>query len=313
VPLLAPRARAATCDAPLTDALVGLATRAGIADAASWIEGKDSSALVRALCAPTAQTGGLCSVVKVSLLRDEDMLEDGTGGQLDPACAESPEQASVRTVWPTTRIVEARAGVVEEECLRLFGKVCEDVEATTPRVALGAPPVVDAQLGVQATGDTDAPGSGGTTWWLEFGRFAPHTSAGAVMTCWGDPRAEAIRTQTGGDCDDTTNDASRDLAEGPNDLVLAYNGLNGDCGRCVDGIDNNCDGQTDCADPTCSVCFVGQGQGCAGTRDACGDAAAGGGCTTGSDGRNLAVLGLLPILGLVARRRARRAPDAGGI
>ncbi len=312
IPLIAPRLRAAACDAPLTEALVGLAARAGIADPQDWLEGKESRALVRALCGPDAQTGGLCSTVKVSLLRDEDMLADGEGGSLEPACAEAPEQASVRTVWPSARIVEARQGVVEEECNRLFGKACSEVGVGTPRLARGAPPVVDAQLGVQVATDTDEAGATRSAWWLELGRFAPQTAAGAVMTCWGDPRIEAVRTQTGGDCDDSTADASRDLPEGPNDLVLAYNGLNGDCGRCVDGLDNNCDGLADCADPTCAVCFVGQGQGCAGGRDACGDVVAGGGCTTGTDSRNLAVLGLLPLLGLVARRRARRATVVAG-
>ena len=36
------------------------------------------------------------------------------------------------------------------------------------------------------------------------------------------------------------------------------------CETCLDGIDNNCDGTIDCADPACAQCFVGQGIGCGG-------------------------------------------------
>jgi hypothetical protein len=311
VPLISPRPGAPDCDAPLRAALVSLADRAGVSAPAGWVDRATATNLVKRLCAPDAPTGGVCSSVQLSLLRDDEMVDEGAGGALDDACAAMPEQSTVRTVWPSGRVLEARDAVVEGECLRLFGLPCDDVVASTPRVELGAPPVIDALLDSRTDdSDTDAVAAP-SLWWLELGRFAPHTSGGAVMTCWGDPRVEAVNARTGGDCDDGSGNANRDLPEGPNDLVLAYNGENGDCSRCVDGIDNNCDGLADCADPTCSVCFVGQGQGCSGGKDACGDAVAtGGGCTNGPESQNLAILGLVPLLGLVSRRRGARTPAA---
>jgi MYXO-CTERM domain-containing protein len=79
-----------------------------------------------------------------------------------------------------------------------------------------------------------------------------------------------------------------------------------DCGTCLDGIDNNCDGQIDCADPACAPCFVGQGVGCGGgDQSPC----AGAGCSarpSTSAHRGL-VLGLVGLLGLLLRRPRRSA------
>ena len=87
------------------------------------------------------------------------------------------------------------------------------------------------------------------------------------MSCWGNPTdpTSSISSETGGDCNDEAKRSHRDLAEGPGDLVGLYqNGELTDCATCLDGIDNNCDGAIDCADPACARCFVGQGVGCGG-------------------------------------------------
>ena len=92
-------------------------------------------------------------------------------------------------------------------------------------------------------------------------------TSGTMMSCWGDPTdvTTSISVEVGGDCDDSTDKAHRDRPEGPGDLVGLYlHGDMADCETCLDGLDNNCDGSIDCADPACAPCFVGQGLGCGG-------------------------------------------------
>jgi uncharacterized protein (TIGR03382 family) len=209
-------------------------------------------------------------------------------GQLAEGCAAQKAEYSLRTVWDHDRIVDARAGVVALECLRVFGKTCDEVGSDEPAIATGAPTDIDEILEVE-----------GAPWYSEIARFSPETAAGIVMGCWGDPRIESISDETGGDCNDASRASHRDLPEGPYDIVSLWEGEQGDCSRCLDGIDNNCDGLADCADPSCDVCYVGQGRGCAGFRDAC--AVDGSGCSTtpGSEG----FLPLLGVLALLVRRR----------
>ena len=85
------------------------------------------------------------------------------------------------------------------------------------------------------------------------GHFVGGGGPGDQGTCTGDHRQER---------------AHRDNPEGPGDLVgLFLDGTMADCSTCLDGIDNNCDGNIDCADPACAQCFVGQGVGCGGGAD----------------------------------------------
>ncbi len=286
VPLVPPRRRAVTCDEPLRAALEAVGATLG--------EDTTSADLVGELC------DGDCSVVVLRLSADGSDLPTlaaaaAAAGSLPEDCATAREELSARTMWDHHRLADARLGVVELECRRVFGKPCAEVGATDPVLERGAPPDLDEAL--------DAVGA---PFWGELGRFAPTTADGALLACWGDPRIEAPSEQTGGDCADGQDDASRDEPEGPDDLVAVWRGEAGDCSRCTDGIDNNCDGAADCADPTCDVCFVGQGRGCAGMRDACADGE--GGCATAP------VVGPNPLTALFAlalaafRRRERAAP-----
>ena len=102
----------------------------------------------------------------------------------------------------------------------------------------------------------------------KFGRYNPEAiDGGTLMSCWGDPTDPTAKfsEEVGGDCADDDSSAHRDMPEGPGDLVGLYlYGEMADCDTCLDGIDNNCDGAIDCADPACAPCFVGQGVGCGG-------------------------------------------------
>jgi hypothetical protein len=173
----------------------------------------------------------------------------------------------------------------------MFGKPCAELEENDPVLALGAPPSLERALDRE-----DAP------FYVEIGRYLPFTAEGALLSCWGDPRTEPLAVTTGGDCDDLAPGTHRELPEGPDDLVNVFAGDVGDCRRCTDGVDNNCDGLSDCEDPTCAVCFVGQGRGCAGLRDACADDDAG--CTTLPSG---VPSPLFPALALALATRRRRA------
>ena len=164
-------------------------------------------------------------------------------------------------MWQHDRIVEARNTVVEWECLRLYGTECSEVELTDTELADDW----DVEMS-SARRHLEAD----SLWWKELGRFEPssaHTET--LLTCWGDPSDSAgIDEETGGDCADGDATANRDNAEGPDDLIGLYLGSPADCSTCLDGIDNNCDGNTDCADPACARCFIGQGIGCSRGDDA---------------------------------------------
>ena len=132
------------------------------------------------------------------------------------------------------------------------------------------------------------------------------------MSCWGDatdPTSE-ISNETGGDCNDESAAAHRDNAEGPGDLIGLYlNGKLADCDTCLDGIDNNCDGNIDCADPACAQCFVGQGVGCGGGAESpCSQ----GGCSAPdyTNGERLYRSGLLLMVALFGLYRRRKDPES---
>ena len=148
-------------------------------------------------------------------------------------------------------------------------------------------------------------------WWQELDRYTPEALAtGSLMTCWGDPTEpwDADLQTTGGDCSDASSASHRDAAEGPGDLLSRYEasldeGLLAEaCATCLDGLDNNCDGQIDCEDPGCAACFVGQGMGCSEEGSPCKAS----GCASTSrriDISGLAGLALLALLVPAVRRR----------
>ncbi len=148
-----------------------------------------------------------------------------------------------------------------------------------------------------------------------MGRFSPTTVDVMTGWCWGDPveDLDADEVVVGGDCADGNGAASRAQAEGPDDLLgiwyarLGDPGAIIDCDTCLDGIDNNCDGAIDCADPACAACFVGQGAGCGGGTEA---PCAQSGCSAqwGDARRQVqqgVLLGMLGFLVVLARRRER--------
>jgi hypothetical protein len=312
VPLLLPRLEAPECDEQLERSLLPLVGDEAVLDAA--VTAGDPTALLD-LCASDAPGG--CTVVRLVLDENADEQlygpaeggdDDGFGsegyvgvavdeGWMTYDCATRPEQLISRTVWNRERIVSARRTVIEWECRRLFGVACADINDETPLLSTWADAAPD-------------PGDALVTsdqWWKEIGRYNPEAQVStALMTCWGDPTDELVPTgtATGGDCADGHGTANRDAAEGPGDLVGLYWDDPLDCARCVDGIDNNCDGNSDCEDPSCAECFVGQGGGCGAAESPCGAAP---GCAavrpSGGLAGSFGVLAALMALSGYVRRR----------
>ena len=81
-----------------------------------------------------------------------------------------------------------------------------------------------------------------------------------------------------------------------------------DCDTCLDGIDNNCDGAIDCADPACAPCFVGQGVGCGGGEES---PCAQGGCASPDQSgkermyRSLGLIMMAMLISIIRRRETR--------
>ncbi|HCH66998.1 MAG TPA: hypothetical protein DFR83_29615, partial [Deltaproteobacteria bacterium] len=252
--------------------------------------------------------GGECGLVTVTLdanidasLWSEDVPTYLGDSEQDELCESRPEELISRGIWPSDRILAARDTVVSFECQRLYGRACDEIGSSTPLVDgwKNLPDLTDALVTESA-------------WWKELGRFETQSiSVGTVGWCWGDPTSglESISQRTGGDCSDDSIVSNRDEAEGPGDLI-GYLTADGavDCSTCTDGLDNNCDGQIDCADPSCAPCFVGQGVGCGG-----GDQAecTGAGCTVGGGRltRSSSRGWLLMLAGLMGLLRARRTSE----
>ncbi|MCB9670663.1 MAG: putative metal-binding motif-containing protein [Alphaproteobacteria bacterium] len=291
VPLLLPRAGAPECDAPLGDALEPLLAQVG----APALADLESEVGLLPLCAP--ESGGFCTTL--ALVNDAGVDSDTwlelavLEGTVAAGCEARPEQYHSRSVWPSERIVASRELVVEAECYRMFGAACDDVDDEAPVTGSAAPPDIDDLIEREPL------------WWQSVGRYQPSTTRGAVMTCWGDPiqGVGSIEDAVGGDCSDDRDAANRDMPEGPDDLLGIYLGDPGDCDRCTDGIDNNCDGRIDCEDPSCAICYVGEARGCRGTRDPCNVDQEGGGCQSSGQGGSAALLGVALVVGLRTRRR----------
>lgn len=263
IPLIIPRFKAPDCDEDLQDQLtllLGEDRMTRILD-----PGSDDNPAELILDACNVEGAAGCALVKISLSESAD---ENTYDTLDqsaleiPAfndeCRTKPEQWISRTVWQQERIVSSRDTVVEWECYRLFGRNCDEVSSSTPMRSNWESSMVSAERWVLSD----------RVWWKELGRFNPEPiTYGTMMSCWGDPTdaTAELSVETGGDCNDEAKRSHRDWPEGPGDLVGLYqNGTLADCSTCLDGLDNNCDGAIDCADPSCARCFVGQGVGCGG-------------------------------------------------
>jgi len=283
IPLMLPRTQNGSviaCDRQLEEQLVLLLSgededlelgRTRLADALEKNQGtaagrkRISTELLQAC---SERDDGACTVVHLTL--DGDVDEETYDNYVDipgafsDGCRDLPEQWIARSLWQHDRILEARQTVVEWECQRMFGTDCSQVDDSTQLVSTWSNGMESAERWLSAV----------DTWWKELDRFEAETAHNdTFLTCWGDPRepTDTLSDFTGGDCDDTNatgSSANRDNAEGPDDLIGLYLGAPADCSTCLDGIDNNCDGNVDCADPACARCFVGQGVGCSRGEDA---------------------------------------------
>jgi len=265
----------------------------------------DATPLLEA-CTESLEEGG-CGLIQISLdstidqdTRDDYIEEATQAGYHSTTCDAAPEQYIARSTWTHKRILEARENVVEFECLRMYGLACEDIDESSAIVSTWDE-LADASVALAVE----------RRWWKEVERFeAEAITTGTLGHCWGDPGDgfAQVSQETGGDCNDENDESHRDLPEGPGDLLGIYYGLPVDCATCLDGIDNNCDGQVDCADPACAACFVGQGSGCgAGENNPCSESASG--CSAGRDTGNsefkrLFVVTFLGLFAVALRRRS---------
>ncbi len=333
IPMVLPRELAPECDAFLANRLSVVLGEQGLQDAVqagstqSMLELCMKAEACRAMREdgldvswPSSCEGvtGSCTVVQLTLDTDADQdfydAEVQDNLDVEASCSDHPEQAVTRTVWTRDRILQARELVVQWECFRLDGTYgCGDLTAPADFVT----PYPDGTLeqGNFRNADPDDLLSRDKRWWKELTRYSPEAMLEGVFAgCWGEPEpgskalAEVISEDVGGDCSDSENLSNRGKVEGPDDLLGLYLDPEapGDCSLCLDGIDNNCNGLVDCAEPACARCFVGQGTGCGGGSESpCSQ----GGCSTGSprrgvDPSGLALVGVaLVSLGYRWRRR----------
>jgi len=231
--------------------------------------------------------------------------DSGTSAYASTECRLGrPEQYITRSVWTQERIAESRRVVVEWECQAMFDLPCSkvDLDSTPGNIANRQPNRAITADEIKAN----------LWYWKELARYEIEVVDGSLGWCWGDPTGDAstdnITDEVGGDCDDSESGAHRDNPEGPGDLLGWLDGEPADCSTCLDGIDNNCDGLPDCADPACAPCFVGQGYGCGGNK-ASPCASVGCAADNGASWTPLRSRGLLMFLSLLAgaavgRRRA---------
>ena len=233
-----------------------------------------------------------CGVLRLTLSADADanLLDDF------PAWDESA--TTLRTVWSRQRVLQSRRLVQEWECYRLLGT--EGCTGGDIDLTLATP---GGRFQNTLSSDLIA----AQPWPLLVGRFSPTpASSGILSGCWADNVEDTSLHPTGGDCADSTQGVNREEVEGPQDLLVAWYDLTPECATCLDGIDNNCDGLTDCEDPSCGVCFAGTGYGCADSASPCGKS----GCASAppaSGRREMKSAGLVAAFSLmVAMLRRRR-------
>ena len=206
-----------------------------------------------------------CGVVRLSLSRTTD---DETYEYLDAIqseilsftdeCEDKPEEWISRSMWQRERIVEARTITVEWECRRMFGQACDEISEQTSLVEGWQDSIVSAERWL----DVDR------AWFKEVGRYNPEAiDGGTMMSCWETQRIQRpslVKKLVG---------IVRMIIQVPIEICLKVQVIwlvyistekMADCDTCLDGIDNNCDGAMNCADPACAPCFVGQGVGCGG-------------------------------------------------
>ena len=311
IPLVAPRALAPHCDSYLQDQLTLLLGFDNMEALRQMTDPIDQADILLQACDSSIEGVAGCGIVRLSLSRttDEETYEflDAIQSEIlsfPSECEERTEEWISRSMWQRERIVEARTITVEWECRRMYGQACNEISAQT-RLLDGWE---SSMLSPERWLDVDR------AWFKEIGRYNPESiDGGTMMSCWGDPTDATAKfnEEVGGDCSDTDPNAHRDNPEGPGDLVGLYlYGDMADCDTCLDGIDNNCDGAIDCADPACAPCFVGQGVGCGGGEESpCSQ----GGCASPDQSgkermyRSLGLIMMAMIISIIRRREKRSA------
>ena len=331
IPLVLPRTdglgERASCDAPLRDELERLLGAEALesALAADSLEEALQYCIRAHRCDEDPalpgceEVYGACAVISLEL---EDGLDTDLGS-LDAACdwREHPDELITRTVWHRDRILQARELVAWWECYRVFGTYgCADLDPPTGDgdvdldleqvIVPGGREWLDEELFHDLLA-TNADG------WIELSRYEPILVDTVMAGCWDEDVDKALAEQqppsvplaldtVGGDCSEGSGSANRDQVEGSDDLYGVFFDLERDCANCLDGVDNNCNGLTDCEDPACADCFVGQGMGCGAAGSPCaqtGCAAAGG---RSREEGVAAMLLLLICLARIVRRQERR-------
>ena len=311
IPLVSPRSLAPYCDSYLQDQLTLLLGFDNMEALRQMDNPEDEADILLQACNSEVDGAAGCGIVRLSLSRstDDDTYEylDAVQSEIlsfSTECEEHTEEWVSRSMWQQERIVEARTITVEWECRRMYGQACDEISSQTRLLDGWESSMVSPERWL----DVDR------AWFKEVGRYNPEAiDGGTMMSCWGDPTDPTARfnEDVGGDCDDTDPNAHRDNPEGPGDLVGLYlYGDMADCDTCLDGIDNNCDGAIDCADPACAPCFVGQGVGCGGGEES---PCAQGGCAspdqTGKESmyRSLGLIMMAMIISIIRRREKRSA------
>ncbi|MFM2247856.1 MAG: hypothetical protein RL071_3931 [Pseudomonadota bacterium] len=284
IPVIPPRphpedpTRPVECDQPLYDAIYARLEPTQGPDRTKVLlteimAGERDATDLLALC-PLAtpgngveEAGGACFTVRLTLRSSDDddlhtrfIVGVDSRSAITDDCYPHAEQFMTRAVWSQRRIEAARRVSVEWGCYDLFGRSCEESAGKVPRTGL---------LDERALEPKTPLLSDEFIWWQELLRYDPQVLVNSsVVSCWGDPTIDegldGIESASGGDCNDEQRLSNRDAVEGPGDMLGWFGDTTASCETCLDGFDNNCDGNIDCEDPACAACFVGQGLGCGG-------------------------------------------------
>ncbi len=267
------------------------------------LEGEDCEGII---------DGAGCTVMRLKIGEDQDTGFDELG--VSASCEAHPEQLITRTVWHHDRVIQARELAAWWECYRVYGTYgCADLREPEDWWQMEETIVPGGRtwLNDEEFDEVIATGKKG---WHELSRYDPEAIESVLTGCWDDDIAGALAQlrppsdpialdYTGGDCVNEDGDANRGESEGPDDLLGQFFGEAPDCRTCIDGVDNNCNGLTDCEDPACAECFIGQGVGCAASGSPCAET----GCSTSGDSNEVKTSGaILAFLWLAAMTRIWR-------
>jgi len=323
IPLIMPRRGAPECDDRLTRQLAFLLGDE-VADEITLTQSLEP-ALQHCITAHMCEEGLLaeedcegviegagCTVLRLKIGEDQDgNFEDLA---VSESCESNPDQLITRTVWHHDRIIDARELVAWWECYRVYGTYgCADLREPEDWWMMEETIVPGGRTWDNQSEFAEVVATG-KKGWHELSRYDPEAIEAVMTGCWEEDIAGALAQlrppsdpvaydYTGGDCVNEIGDANRGESEGPDDLLGQFFNEAPDCRTCIDGVDNNCNGLTDCEDPACAECFIGQGVGCAASGSPCSET----GCSTSGDSNEVKTSGaILAFLWLAAMTRIWR-------